>query len=105
MRAGLHREIGAGEIGQGGDLAPGFVQQEQSLPIQDPHVLDAMAAELMAAELAQAYPHVAELVAEHASQPGYSYGQEFEVGLPLMLDGLEALRRHGARRRSSGTAR
>lgn len=83
----------------------GFVQQEQSLPIQDPHVLDAMAAELMAAELAQAYPHVAELVAEHASQPGYSYGQEFEVGLPLMLDGLEALRRHGARRRSSGTAR
>ncbi len=77
----------------------GFVQQEQSLPIQEPLVLDAMAVELMAAEMAKAYPHLAELVAEHASQPGYSYADEFEVGLPVMLDGLESLRRDGARRR------
>lgn len=76
----------------------GFVQQEQSLPIQEAPVLDAMAAELMAAEMAQAYPHLAELVAEHASRPGYSYGDEFEVGLPIMLDGLDSIRRAGSNR-------
>lgn len=78
----------------------GFVQQEQSLPIQDPQELDAMAAELMAAQMTAAYPHLAELVAGHASQPGYSYADEFEVGLPLVLDGLETLRRDGRRRRA-----
>lgn len=81
----------------------GFVQQEQSLPIQEPIELDGMAAELMAAEMAEAYPHLAELVAVHASRPGYSYGDEFEVGLPVMLDGLESIRSSGLR--SSRTKR
>ncbi len=77
----------------------GFVVQEQSLPITEPEELDAMAAELMAAEMAAAYPHLAELVARHTARPGYSYAAEFEVGLPLALDGLEDLRRHGTSRR------
>jgi AcrR family transcriptional regulator len=78
----------------------GFVLQEQSLPITEPQELDAMAAELMAAEMAAAYPNLAELVAGHSAQPGYSYAAEFETGLPLVLDGLETLRRT-----SSGTRR
>jgi hypothetical protein len=36
-----------------------------------------------------AYPHLAEFIREHALQPGYEYGDEFEFGLELVLDGLE----------------
>ncbi len=39
----------------------------------------------------EAYPHLAELATEHVLQPGYGYGDEFEFGLDLILDGLEAL--------------
>ena len=35
------------------------------------------------------YPHLAELAIEHVLQPGYDYGDEFEFGLDLILDGLE----------------
>jgi hypothetical protein len=33
------------------------------------------------------------MIVEHALQPGYSYSNEFEYGLDLVLDGLE--RAHG----------
>lgn len=83
----------------------GFVLQELSLPIQEPDVLLSMAGELVTAEMAMAYPHLAELVADRVSQPGYAYAEEFEVGLPLVLDGLESLRRDGARRRPPAAPR
>jgi hypothetical protein len=35
------------------------------------------------------YPYLAELAATHVLQPGYQYGSEFEIGLDLILDGLE----------------
>lgn len=35
------------------------------------------------------YPHLSEFASEHVLQPGYNYGQEFEFGLDLILDGLE----------------
>ena len=41
------------------------------------------------------YPYLAELMVDHVLQPGYFYGDEFVVGLDLMLDGLEAMRDHG----------
>ena len=52
-----------------------------------------------AAELAEAiidplpddgYPNLVELAQEHVLQPGYSFGAEFEFGLDLILDALEA---------------
>jgi hypothetical protein len=36
-----------------------------------------------------AYPHLAELATQHVLQPGYDYGDEFEFGLDLILDGLD----------------
>ena len=33
-----------------------------------------------------------EMATEHALRPGYDYGEEFEIGLELVLDGLERLR-------------
>ena len=35
------------------------------------------------------YPHLTEIAVEHVLQPGYDYGDEFEFGLDLILDGLE----------------
>jgi 2-polyprenyl-6-methoxyphenol hydroxylase-like FAD-dependent oxidoreductase len=35
------------------------------------------------------YPHLAELAAGHVLRPGYRYGDEFEIGLDLILDALE----------------
>ena len=38
------------------------------------------------------FPHLAELTTEHVMLPGYDYGDEFEFGLALILDGLERAR-------------
>ncbi len=38
---------------------------------------------------ADEYPHLTEFTTEHVLQPGYDYGDEFEFGLDLILDGLE----------------
>ena len=35
------------------------------------------------------YPHLTRLTAEYIVQPGYSYGNEFGLGLGLILDSLE----------------
>ena len=37
------------------------------------------------------YPYLLELAAEHVLQPGYDFGDEFEFGLAMILDGLAAL--------------
>jgi hypothetical protein len=34
-------------------------------------------------------PHLTELAIEHVLRPGYRYGDEFEIGLDLILDALE----------------
>lgn len=37
-------------------------------------------------------PHLAEMIVEHALQPGYDHRTEFEYGLDLILDALETRR-------------
>ena len=38
------------------------------------------------------YPNLVEFITQHAMQPGYDFGDEFEYGLDLILDGLERVR-------------
>jgi hypothetical protein len=38
------------------------------------------------------YPHMVELLTEHVMKPGYDYGEEFDYGLDLILDGLARVR-------------
>lgn len=68
----------------------GFALQEASLPFDSGDET----AELAQAILDQAerddYPHLTELAVEHVMQPGYDFGDEFEFGLDLLLDGLES---------------
>jgi AcrR family transcriptional regulator len=66
----------------------GFALEEASLPFDRetaPEVAGAILAQLPTEE----YPHLAELAIEHVLQPDYDYGDEFEFGLGLILDGLE----------------
>ena len=35
------------------------------------------------------YPNLVAFITEHAMKAGYDYGDEFEYGLGLILDGLE----------------
>jgi AcrR family transcriptional regulator len=70
----------------------GFVMQEQALPFRTAEELEAMAGEILAHLPAEDFPHFTEMVVQHALKPGYAYAKEFEVGLELVLDGLERLR-------------
>jgi AcrR family transcriptional regulator len=83
----------------------GFALQETSLPFQTPEETAEVAQAIMAAFPADAYPHLTEIAVAHVLQPGYDYGDEFEFGLDLILDGLDRARaaaRPGRRRRDDG---
>ena len=68
----------------------GFALQEASLPFDTPEETAELAESIMADfPAADAYPHLAELATRHVLQPGYDYGDEYEFGLSLILDGLE----------------
>ncbi|HEX2360571.1 MAG TPA: TetR/AcrR family transcriptional regulator [Jiangellaceae bacterium] len=71
----------------------GFALQESSLPFETSEELAAVAETIMANLPVDEYPHFTEMAVEHALQPGYDYGDEFEFGLDLILDGIE--RAHG----------
>ncbi|MGW7357180.1 TetR/AcrR family transcriptional regulator [Streptomyces sp. NPDC054802] len=66
----------------------GFVIQEVSLPFSGSAELEEVAGALLSEMPADAYPHLTELVTEHALKPGYDYADEFTFGLTLILDAL-----------------
>jgi len=67
----------------------GFALQEASLPFgtadETAHVTQEIAGQMPADQ----YPHLAEMATGHVLQPGYQYGNEFEIGLDLILDALD----------------
>jgi AcrR family transcriptional regulator len=70
----------------------GFALQQRSLPFETGEQTAKLAEAILAQFPAEAYPHLAELTVQHVLQPGYDYGDEFEFGLDLVLDGLEKAR-------------
>ena len=69
----------------------GFALQQVNLPLQS-REQTAEVGESILRQLRGAYPHLAEMITDHAMKPGYDYAEEFEFGLDLILDGLERLR-------------
>lgn len=70
----------------------GFAVQEASLPAGGATEEFAEVAQDVASALPpDAYPHLARFTAEHVLQPGYDFGDSFDVGLDLVLDGIERL--------------
>jgi len=69
----------------------GFVLQEVNLPFRDESELTAMTGAIMETFPATEFPYLFEMTVEHVLQPGYDYGTEFDSGLIVVLDGLDAL--------------
>ena len=78
----------------------GFVLQESSLPFSDRAELDQVAGGILDDQPADAYPHLTELITDYALRPDYSYADEFEFGLALILDALRPDVRPSRRRTS-----
>ena len=68
----------------------GFVLQEVNLPFRDESELAAMTGAIMDEFPRAEFPYLFELTTEYVLQPGYSYGNEFDVGLEVVLDGVNA---------------
>jgi AcrR family transcriptional regulator len=74
----------------------GFALQERALPDFDTPGVGAAVAERMLRLVPDgAYPYSVEMVGQHIASDGYSLTAEFEFGLDLILEGLEALRSSG----------
>ena len=67
----------------------GFALQQASLPFDAPEEVVDVAEAMLRRFPVDAYPYLAEFIAQHAMKPGYDYADEFEFGLDLILDGLE----------------
>jgi AcrR family transcriptional regulator len=67
----------------------GFALQEKTLPFETPEEIAVIAEMILQQMPSDEYPYLAELTIDHVLQPGYSYRDEFEFGLDLILDGLE----------------
>ena len=71
----------------------GFALQEKNLPSGTPEELAGMSEAILRQLPVGEYPYIHEAIVDHVLTRGFHYGDEFEFGLDLILDGLERLRR------------
>ena len=71
----------------------GFALQEASLPFAGQEEIAGLAEQIVGALPEEEYPHFAAFTRQHVLQPGYGFGASFEVGLDLILDGLDRMAR------------
>jgi hypothetical protein len=86
--AGFSIELAAHAFSALDSYIYGFALQEQGLPFDTPEETTQLANAMLARFPADEYPHLAELMVGHVLQPGYDYGNEYDFGLDLILDGL-----------------
>ena len=66
----------------------GFALTKMNLPFETSEDVGEVAQTMLEPFPAGEYPHLMEILTDHVMQPGYDYGDEFEYGLDLILDGL-----------------
>ncbi|HET9756082.1 MAG TPA: TetR/AcrR family transcriptional regulator [Candidatus Limnocylindrales bacterium] len=66
----------------------GFALTKMNLPFETSEEVGEVAQAMLEPFPAGEYPHLMEILTDHVMQPGYDYGDEFEYGLELILDGL-----------------
>ncbi|HEX2153753.1 MAG TPA: TetR/AcrR family transcriptional regulator [Acidimicrobiia bacterium] len=94
-RAGFSIEMTAHAYSLLDSYIYGFALQESvSLPF-DKETAPEVAESILANSPTDTYPYLAELATEHVLQPGYDYGNEFEYGLDLILNGLDQILHSG----------
>lgn len=69
----------------------GFALTKMTLPFDTSEEAAQVAETMLRPFPVNAYPNLGAMI-EHAMKPGYDYGDEFEYGLDLILDGLERAR-------------
>lgn len=88
-RAGFSFELTATAFATVDAFIYGYALQAAALPGTDGEDV-AEVAEAMSDHMpAYLYPHLTEFTVGHVLQPGYDFGVQFEIGLGLILDGLE----------------
>ena len=90
LAAGFSMELTAHAFSAVDSYVYGFALQERGLPFDTPEETAELAQQILAHFPAEAFPHLAAFTREHVLRPGYDYGEEFEFGLDLVLDGLAA---------------
>jgi hypothetical protein len=70
----------------------GFALTKMSLPFDTTAEAAGVAQAMLEPFPVHHYPNLVEILAEHVMKPNYDYGDEFEYGLDLILDGLEQAR-------------
>ena len=68
----------------------GFALNQASMPFEPGMETSELAAVMVEQFPADEYPHLAEFTFKHVMRAGYDYGEEFEYGLDLILDAIEA---------------
>lgn len=67
----------------------GFALTKMNLPFETSEEVGDVAKSMLEPFPINEYPNLVEFLNEHVMKPGYDYGDEFEYGLDLVLDGLE----------------
>ena len=70
----------------------GFTLTELTLPFRKPGEVSEVAGKILEGFRTGEYPHLAEMAVDRAMKSGYSFGDEFEYGLDLILDGIKRAR-------------
>ncbi len=73
----------------------GFAMTKMNLPFEDTSDIVELSESMLAPFPPGEYQNLADFITEHAMKPGYDFADEFEVGLDVILDGLERLRDPG----------
>ena len=90
LTAGFSIEMAAHAFSLIDSYIYGFVLQEVNLPFDETDDLAELVGSMMPDLASDSYPYLTELTTEYILRPGYNYGNEFDYGLDLILDGLEA---------------
>jgi AcrR family transcriptional regulator len=93
LEAGFTIEMAAHAFSVIDSYIYGFAQQQQNLTYNTSEEAAQVAESILQQIPADQYPHLAQLITEHAMKPGYDYADEFELGLDLILNGLEETQR------------
>jgi AcrR family transcriptional regulator len=73
----------------------GFALTKLNLPFQSSEEVGDVAETMLQPFPVNEYPNLVEFLTDHVMKPGYDYGDEFECGLDVILDGIERLRAGG----------
>ena len=90
LEAGFSTQLVAHAISALDGYIYGFTLQERNLAFGTPDETSELARAFLRQFPVKEYPRLAQFTIEHVLQPGYDYGDEYEFGLDLILDGLES---------------